>query len=584
MRPVSLLTLFLALLAALGSAPRAQAVGDAGSEPALYLGAGARTIGLGRAGATEAGSVYALDWNPAGLAQVSRCEIGLQHAALFGGALHDSLAFAYPVLDTGTFAASVMRLQLGGIERRDPDNLPQGEFDFIEQQAAVAYAVELWGPLSVGGGLKLHDLRLDGRQSTSPGFDLGLLAKWPQLFTGEDNPLPKAVQSIRMGAAVRNAVGPLLKLQNEAERLHPTYRAGLGLDFNLLQNFPSLFSVRIDCEKPERADFRWHAGLEFSFLDHFAVRGGWDQEYPSAGAGVQWAGFTLDYAVSFPAIGLRHLVSLTADFGDDLRDIRARRAKELELQRKQIADRLKDEIIADYDRQARELIAAGNYHDAVKFWEKVLDWEPNDQETQANLKAAQGEIKRQELAAIMEAARKYFREERYVDAMVECRRALDLEPRHNEALQLYAQSEKKATTLGEMAFAKEVKALAKIKEHYMKGLQAYAGRDWEGAISHWEQVIVESPLQKQVYVYLDKARAQMDKARQAGGKQLSAAEQKRRDLYKEAVSLSRSGNLKDATATWEKILKENPQDEDAKKNLEKTRQDLINSEKRGLKW
>jgi TolA-binding protein len=66
--------------------------------------------------------------------------------------------------------------------------------------------------------------------------------------------------------------------------------------------------------------------------------------------------------------------------------------------------------------------------------------------------------------------------------------------------------------------------------------------------------------------------------------QISAAEQKRQDLYKQAVSLSTSGKLKDATITWEKLLKENPKDEDAKKNLDKTRTDLINSEKHGISW
>jgi tetratricopeptide (TPR) repeat protein len=600
MKGVRVASLLLAAL--LGAVAWAQASSDAGTEPALYLGTGARAAALGRTGATETGSGAAADWNPAGLGQVPRMELLLQHAPLYDGARHDTLGFAYPILDWGTVNVGWMRLELGDIERRDADNLPGGFFNFQEQQVAVSYGREVWGPLSLGLTLKALDVYLDGRQSTSPGADAGWLLRFPRPLAPAEENAPAArpntpaaclaagadlIREVRFGAVVTNAVGPQIKLLYDAERLNPVYRLGAALDLNLLADFPNTLSLRVDGEKSEHADWRAHAGAEFSFCGHYALRAGWDNEYAAAGAGLAFAGVTLDYAVSFPEIGLRHLLTLSAAFGDDLRDLQARRKADEARQRQLVVEKLKSGIVADYDRQAKAQAAEGNYREAVKLWEKVLDWDPDNHETQENVKHARAEIQRQEIAAILQNADKYFREERYVEAMVECRRVLELEAGNAAASELYARAEKKATTLGELAFAKEVKALARIREHYLLGLKAYASRQWEEAIKNWEEVIADSPMQKQVYQYLAQAREQYEKSK-AGTtvrvQGVSAAEQKRQDLYKQAVSLSTSGKLKDATMTWEKLLKENPKDEDAKKNLDKTRQDLINSEKHGIRW
>jgi tetratricopeptide (TPR) repeat protein len=576
----------LASLAALLGAPAAPSLAalDAGTEPAIYLGTGAKAAATGRSAATD-GGVAAMDWNPAGLAQVPRFEALVQHAVLFGGAAHDTLAVAYPVLDWGTWAAGWMRVELGGVERRDADNLPGGSFGFREQEFLLAYGREVWGPLALGATFKLHDLRLDGLESWSPGVDAGAQVRCLRPFSPADGPVEDLVQELRLGAAVRNAAAPLLKLKDEAERLRPAYRFGAAVVFDLLANVPDALTLKVDAEKPELAEWRWHVGGEYSLYDHFALRGGWDQEYLSAGAGLAYGGMELDYAVSFPVIGLRHLVTLTFAFGEDLRDVRARRQAEEERQRQTVVDKLKQDIIQGYDQKARELAAAGKYPEAVKLWEKVLDWDPNDRETQENLRLAREEVRKQEIADLLDQGEKAFQEERYVDTMLACRQVQELEPKHPQAAELYDRAEKKATTLGELAFAKEAKAMIRVRQHYMSGLKAYTQQDWGAAIQHWEQVLADSPLQRQVYMYLGKAKAQYEKVKQQrqSGTTLSPAEQKRLDMYKQAVSLSRAGKLKDAALTWEKIITENPEDADAKTNLDKTRKEFISSEKKGIR-
>jgi tetratricopeptide (TPR) repeat protein len=572
------------LLALTWVAAPARAALDAGTEPALYLGTGAKSVGAGRTGVAAAGDVSAADWNPAGLAYVPRCEILLQHAPLFGMANHDTVSLAYPLLDLGAVAASWTRLELGGIERRDDLNQAAGEFGFRQQEFSLAFANEIWRPLAIGAALKLHDLRVDSWESMAPGLDLGVLARFEKPFVTEKDKTADFIRTVNLGASVRNAAGPLLKLKDEAERLRPTYRLGAELGLALIGEISDRLTLKVDAEKPELQTWRLHAGVDYSCFEHFAVRGGWDQEYFAAGAGVSFGGIALDYAVSFPTLGLRHLLTFSVAFGDNLQDVQARRRAEEERQRQAVVDKLKNEIIVGYDKQAKDFAAAGKYAEAVKLWEKVLDWDPANAETQANLKVAREQLRLQEIAALLAQAQAYLKDERYVDTMLECRRILEMDPKHTEAVDLYAQAEKKATTLGELAFAKEVKSLARIKEHYLAGLRAYAQQNWEGAIKHWEQVIVDSPMQKQVYMYLDKARTQYEKYKQGQGQPLAPAEQKRIELYKKAVGLSQAGKLKDAALTWEKIINENPKDEDAKGNLDRTRKEFIESEKRGIRW
>jgi tetratricopeptide (TPR) repeat protein len=344
----------------------------------------------------------------------------------------------------------------------------------------------------------------------------------------------------------------------------------------------------LDLEKPEMAGMRLHAGAEFACYDHFALRGGWDQEYPSLGAGINYAGFDLDYAVSFPVLGLRHLMTLTFAFGDDMAAARAHRQNDLERQKQQVIQGLKDEMVAGYLHQANQAYGGGDLRQAVMLWEKALDWDPNNQEAKQKLQSAQEELQRRQLAASLALASQHYEAGEYLDAILECRKVLEIDPQNGQALQINARAEKQASSFGAAATTAEVQSVAKARDFYLKGLKAYTSQNWAEAVKNWDKAAEQSPLQQQITHYLDQARQHMTAAGQSLPEGLAPAPAATpvavQKLYKEAVNLSRTGKLSDAVQTWEKLIKENPADEDAKKNLDKTRQDLIDSQKRGLKW
>jgi tetratricopeptide (TPR) repeat protein len=557
--------------------PAAQAAQDAGTDSALYLGSGARAIAMGRAGVTAFDSAFAADWNPGSLGFSPQCSVALQHASLFGDALHESLGFVFPTLDYGTASLTIARIEVGGIERRDEFNLPRGDFGMIEQQAVVGYGYNVWGPFSAGTAIRVHDLRLDGKTSTSPGIDAGIA--YTQPFE------TKILKAVSAGFSCRNALGPVLKLNQEADQLFPTWRLGTSVNMELVPDFPDQLIIRVEAEKPERADMRIHAGLEYTVYDLVSVRGGWDHEYLSTGIGVTYLGITFDYALSFPDLGMRHLMTLSYAIGQNVTERRANRESDTERRRKEIVENMKNKIIQDYKIQAKEHTRKQEFEEAAKLWEKILDWEPDNADAKTKLAHVEEEIVRVENARDLKSAQTYMRKKQYIDVMVECQRILDRDPKNAIAKGLNSQAEKKAQNLGKYSYTTNVKMLKRIREEYQLGLQSYTKRDYLEAVKHWERVIEATPLQKQVYRYLQSARTRIMKAQKAKGRTPKAAKQsKKKKMYKEAVELSRGGKLKDAVRSWEKLVKENPEDNDAKQNLDKTRKNLIDSQKKGIRW
>jgi tetratricopeptide (TPR) repeat protein len=556
----------------------ARAALDAGTDSVLEMGTGARAVAMGRTGVTEDQSAYASHWNPGSLGFLPRPALAVQHAALFGDARHESLGAVYPTLDYGTFSLTLMRLDLGGIEGRDANNLPTDELAFTEQQAALGFGIPVWGPLAAGAAVKVHDVRLAGYSGTGVGLDAGLLARLPM-----ETPL---LREVAVGAACRNLVGPSVRLRQEYDRLPATWRAGAGVRLALLESVPDQLWIRAEVEKGAQSEVRMHAGAEYSLYDTVAVRGGWDQEYFSAGAGVSYAGFSLDYAVSFPVLGLRHLVTLSLALGKDVSQQRAERAAQEEKRRQEIVANLKQKIVADYRREAQALTARKEYLEASKRWEKIMDWDPADAEAKAQLAAVRQELILQDNARDLKQAQEQLQKQEYIDVLVSCQQILERDPEHAAAKALYSQAEKKASNLGSQSLTANYKQLESIRQAYQQGLKAYTQRRYREAIAYWEDAIETTPLQKQVYRYLQTARQRASEGLDADTSAPDTVPEKakRQQLYKEAVELSRTGNLKEAVRSWEKLSKENPEDQDAKQNFERTRQNLIDSQKKGISW
>lgn len=208
------------------------------------LGAGARAPGMGDAFVGLADDVYAIHYNPAGLATLTRPELGASYTKLLTGLTDDSdvsqmfFGYAHPLSKArGTIGAQWQQLSLNSSL-------------YSEQQLALAYGRGGWalgpGRLSAGASLKVlrrgfgsfpeasnsingiaatgrPDPVLSGRNSVSrPDADVGLLYHFRRRYS--------------LGMAVRHATEPNMSINpGDSDKIPMAVTLGLN-HANLLSN------------------------------------------------------------------------------------------------------------------------------------------------------------------------------------------------------------------------------------------------------------------------------------------------------------------------------------------------------------
>jgi len=214
--------LLLLLAAVLGAAAprhvRAYGKTDLGTSGAAFLKLppGARPSGLGEAYSAVADDVYAVYYNPAGLARLGRPELAGMHNKHFQDASHNFGAVAVPVLswvDTrrprfefGVLALSLTSLSVDGIERRGliESDEPVGTFGARDFVYTLGYGYAVDDRLSIGAAGKYISQSLDSVSASAFAVDGGVQYRTGRLrsaagwrnggsavkFSSRGNPLP----------------------------------------------------------------------------------------------------------------------------------------------------------------------------------------------------------------------------------------------------------------------------------------------------------------------------------------------------------------------------------------------------------
>ncbi|MCI0453358.1 MAG: PorV/PorQ family protein [Candidatus Latescibacteria bacterium] len=307
-------------------------------------GGGARALGMGGAFAAVAADASAVFWNPAGIAGMEKRQILAMHAEQFGDLLNYNFAsYVHPsgLLDEArkpAFGFALIHLgdpdQLLTSQYRSVDDDSDGQIDYLvdENGNVVDYdaipresnnsfaglgtfALETSAG-SVGGTLKLiYQDFIAGESSMGIGIDLGFLRRG---FLTEN---------LAVGAKLADATGTYISWSTGTnEFIVPSLKLGSAyrIDSESL-NGSVLLAVDADFFFDDRqiasqfwsetvsADLR--LGLELSFQEKVMLRGGLDAENPTAGAGLYFGVFGLDYAyLHHDAFDSTHRVSLLASF------------------------------------------------------------------------------------------------------------------------------------------------------------------------------------------------------------------------------------------------------------------------------
>jgi hypothetical protein len=263
----------------------------------LNWGAGARSMGMGRAFTALADDPSAIYYNPAGLALQNPLQITVQHVFLFEDTFFDFGAITYPLSGIGTFAFGYIRLSSLNYDGRDSSWNDLGSFTIGQQAFMLSYSREILNWLSAGINIKLINESIFDSSSIGYGLDVGVM------FT--------PVDILSFGISVINALPANMRLLNQAESLPVIIKLGVAM---------KLFGDRIvpvvDLEQElSGKDFKVRMGLEAYPIQQVAVRAGLDESELTFGLGFYMKPYRVDYSLAFQELGLSHRMSFTLAFG-----------------------------------------------------------------------------------------------------------------------------------------------------------------------------------------------------------------------------------------------------------------------------
>ncbi|HYQ89839.1 MAG TPA: PorV/PorQ family protein [Candidatus Binatia bacterium] len=287
----------------------------------LRVGVGARALGMGSAFVGLADDGTAAYWNPAGLATLSEKQLTAMHAEQFGSIVqYDFLSYVMPVGSPGKprQAISVSLIRLGVSDIPDTRGLTiidqngNGKFDYPEDLLVVdesrfvfdsdndvallfSYARDIRPGLSLGGNFKyIRQWLGDSLRSNGFGIDLGLL------YVGRSG--------FSMGATLHDATTTrILWNTGTGEFIAPSLRLGAAKTHGF-RDRRHLVTAALDVQvgfSDERLSsqanlgavtFEFHPGLEYWYDRRLALRAGFEAQNFTAGAGLRYHRFGLDYA------------------------------------------------------------------------------------------------------------------------------------------------------------------------------------------------------------------------------------------------------------------------------------------------
>ena len=373
----------------------------------LKIPAAVRAVGMGEAFCGQASGLDAVYYNPAGISQASYQEFTAAHTEWLDGIGYSFLGYLHPSQNFGSFAGSLYYLSKNDIPGYNNSGQPTNKkWDVSDRMGILSYGRKLKG-VSAGASIKFIQESLADESASAYCFDLGLLCG---LFP-----------DMNFGISASN-VGGKVKYIGDPEELPRIFRTGISYR---IFPFGDDITLNLDYNFPSDNDGYVCAGGEYSFSDNFSLRAGFvgSKDMISKalrfGFGFGKSNIHFDYAFA-PSEILEntHRFSLTLRFGRSFR-------RELVT-----GNALRCRAGEKYFRQ-------GDLAKAIAEFSSVLKLDPE------NRRAKDGIFKiKEELADIkygdeirkhLILGKKYYRDSKLKEALVEFEKVLAIFPDHRKA-------------------------------------------------------------------------------------------------------------------------------------------------------
>ncbi len=301
------------------------------------IGVGARAMAMGGAYVAVANDASASYWNPAGAVAGGALALQVEHMPMFAGLAQYNTAGAHLAFNAQT-SVSINWIRLGVDDIPRYDALLGSRYDryttgvnrstgeatgwFADREDALflTFRRSMLLDLAVGGdiagtvipteiafgvtGKYIHQA-LDSYTGSGQGLDAGVLVRFMPGWV--DEPEPRTWLSL--GASIRDLSRTQMSwntASNHKDEIARGLQAGVALSHTL----PAL-RMRITAAYDR---LFWNeegncAGAELKFFNLLSVRGGYYRSELTAGAGLNLAGFSLDYAFVGSDLGNSHRIT-----------------------------------------------------------------------------------------------------------------------------------------------------------------------------------------------------------------------------------------------------------------------------------
>jgi len=527
----------LSALAGPGAFSPARAADDGGTRSAFAAGAGNRALGMGGAFTGVADDASALIWNLGGLGRLERVQLQMTHADNGDfGAREDYVSFVMPDWRWGTTGLSMRHYGIGGIESRDDGNvvLADGLSD-SEFEIALGFGRPVSSTLSVGGAVKLQRQSLAGFSGSGLGADVGVLGRAPSSLRSR----AAWIDRLSWGLSVRNVIQPSIRLDQESVRDPSVVRAGVAYEHPSMGGRPALLAL--DLEKSPGIGARLHAGLSIRIHPLLELRAGTNAGSLTAGMGVAWKDFQVEYAFANEDLSSIHRVGISRALGRTVSQRRdeAARDREAALQTalESAFQKRQNDQLADLLARAKSAQADGNHERALEILATIAVLDPNQPEARALEAVSQRERAKQITADSLRlklAADSLALEERRAAA------AKPSPPKVATAVPKPAPPAPPTAPVTGTARAERPPLTPEqeqvVENLYRSGVTAMEDRRLDDALRYWELAWSMAPGYKRLAEYM------------------------RREYLIRGMDSFASGSLDQALAYWEKALQVDPKD------------------------
>lgn len=250
--------------------------GESGAQ-FLKIGVGAKACALGEAFVGIANDPTTIYWNPAGLTQLDNIEILATYNFWLLDMSYQNISASFKT-SFGSLGVAVGYSSSGNISKFE-NFQKTGEYNAYDAVVNIGYALD-FNRLSLGIGVKYIHQKIEDYNASGFAVDFGLLYKLSE---------ETILRNLQLGFAVQN-LGPKIKFIEKAEALPLNFKFGTSYKIGS-------FLFALDANKPIDNKFRVNGGCEFEFNNIVFLRAGYNTANSySAGFGVQWNIFTVDYS------------------------------------------------------------------------------------------------------------------------------------------------------------------------------------------------------------------------------------------------------------------------------------------------